>query len=303
MVELLVQYCPFDIIRDLGVLGLASSHVDTQFGRTHIVTRRREGPLTVLIHGIGGTWSSWTPLLQAAQCTEVDLGSVLLIDLPGFGSSENRLKALDSATVGEMVLAIAAKQGHDRVRLVGQSMGAYLASDMAARWPDRVTHVTALAGSFQNILSVGRHPIHFALQHPKGTLTNVSIFALNRMGRPGRRGARLIRAAGAQTIFDQIVAHPDRLRPSVVSALGAGFTAKNLLYAWRNSRRGGNLADWTSITASTSFVWGELDPLVPPSEQEYVARLLPSASGAIIADAAHIAHIERPFEVLEVLAR
>ncbi len=296
-------YCPYDIVREPGELGLTSTHISCEFGELHVVHRLREAsPLTLLIHGLGGTWSSWTPLLQAADVDGVDLGSVLLVDLPGFGASENRLRTLDVATVGRALLGIADQFGGDVVRIIGQSMGAYLALDLAARWPDRVSHVTALAGSFETIIGVGRAPVAFALRHPRATLLNLAFFAAGKLGGPGRHLAAGLRSRGARSLFDRITAHPDQLRPSVASALAGSFAAKNLLYAARNVRHDGRLAPWSEITAVASVVWGQLDPLVPPSEEAHTAAVLPKAARSVIEDAAHIMHVERPHEVLRTLA-
>lgn len=111
----------------------------------------RSGPTApegqiVLLHGVGLRLESWLPQIEA-------LGQrfdVLALDLPGHGSSarladpEPRLSAYAEALVTGMDELC---QGP--VYLVGHSLGALIALEIAARWPQRLLGLTALSAIYQ----------------------------------------------------------------------------------------------------------------------------------------------------------
>lgn len=90
----------------------------------------REGfgePL-VLVHGVGSRWQVWQPVIEYLT----NSFEVIAVDLPGFGSSP----PLDHTTVGNLTDALADflhQHGIERPHLAGNSMGGFIALDLAAR--------------------------------------------------------------------------------------------------------------------------------------------------------------------------
>ncbi len=97
------------------------------------LTRHRGGsgqPL-VLVHGLGLSWRSWQPVLDALE----DRHDVVAIDLPGFGES---LPLPDGAAPTPTRLADAVESELDRLgldapALVGNSLGGWVALELARR--------------------------------------------------------------------------------------------------------------------------------------------------------------------------
>src|SRR5205814_7092374 len=89
-------YAPFDLELDPNVFGLVGDVVETQFGNMRVVrsATRESDSVTLFIHGMGSSWTTWTPLLTAAHELGRLATDVVLVDLPGFGRSENRLNRL-----------------------------------------------------------------------------------------------------------------------------------------------------------------------------------------------------------------
>jgi len=296
-------YCPYGIVRDPAAFGARAIEHDSYFGMQHAVLGDRDGPLTIFVHGMGGTWSSWTPLLQTAAAEGVTLDRFLLVDLPGFGKSENLRGALELSAIADMLLAVTESITSEPVALVGQSIGGFFVLAMAAMHPDKVRSVTSLAGSFQQLMTYARHPSLLLRQHPVTVAGTAVSAALSRLGSPGARARRFLRRMGMPDLFAQVTAHPEQLDPSVTAALSSGFSFPNFA---RTLAAGRSYADndfWPRIQCPVDLLWGEHDSLVPPSEAALMRELLPSAGATVVADAAHIMHIERPYAVLDRMGR
>jgi pimeloyl-ACP methyl ester carboxylesterase len=99
------------------------------------------GAPLVLIHGIGHTWRAWKPMLPQLE----ERFDVLAVDLPGFGHSdpfppgvESTPEALADAVEDEM-----GRAGFDRAHIAGNSLGGWVALELARR--GRAETVTAIS--------------------------------------------------------------------------------------------------------------------------------------------------------------
>ena len=100
------------------------------------------GEPLLLIHGMGSASSAWkliTPTLAKNF-------KVISIDLPGHGgSSYDRNQAMDPHSLALLVYAELDKRGYEKVHLVGNSLGGWIALDFASTFPNNVLSVTAIA--------------------------------------------------------------------------------------------------------------------------------------------------------------
>ena len=91
--------------------------------------REGTGPLLLLVHGLGGTWRSWKPVLPAlSQAREV-----VAIDLPGHGQTPAAGDSNTFAGLADSVEAFIAEEGLEGVDIVGSSLGARIVLEMARR--------------------------------------------------------------------------------------------------------------------------------------------------------------------------
>ncbi|GHJ37170.1 alpha/beta fold hydrolase [Streptomyces sp. TS71-3] len=101
------------------------------------------GPALVLVPGTNSTArDTWGPTVEALAASH----TVIMPDLPGTGSSPLTDGPLDPESVAWQLADVAVRAGHDRFAIAGASLGAPLALLTAARFPDRVTHVTTVCG-------------------------------------------------------------------------------------------------------------------------------------------------------------
>lgn len=93
------------------------------------VLRRGNGKPILLIHGLGSDGNSWEPILPRL----VQQREVLAPDLPGFGQTPPMPGQVTIAGLTDAVEAFIAEQRLGDVDLVGSSMGARIALELARR--------------------------------------------------------------------------------------------------------------------------------------------------------------------------
>jgi pimeloyl-ACP methyl ester carboxylesterase len=144
-----------------------------------------------------------------------------------------------------------------RVHLVGHSLGGLVAARVAAGWPDRVDRLVLVS------------PV----------------------GVPHRSSAVGHVLPLARAVL--------RSRPTLLHLLAWDAVRAGPLTIWRAARD--VLADdvvpeLRAVRAPTLLIWGELDPLVPPSLGEVFRAQIPDARLEILPQARHVPMVERPDE-------
>lgn len=91
--------------------------------------RRGSGRPLLLVHGLGATWQSWSPVLDKLAAER----EVIAVDLPGFGQSPPLDGEVTVATLTDAVSDFITEQGLGDVDMVGSSMGARMVMELARR--------------------------------------------------------------------------------------------------------------------------------------------------------------------------
>ena len=253
--------------------------------RTHYFVAGAGRPV-VLIHGLGGSATSWTevaPLLARRR-------RVLVPDLPGHGRSAPLARVDGLASFADHVARLAERLGMLPVAVVGHSLGGVVALRLAQRRPDGVSALALVCAA--GITATPRRD-ELALRS-FGRLAPWRFLAAHR--HEIARRPRLRRAALAYHGGD----------PAAVSPLAAlGFleatanrtdvaSARRALY--RDDPRFG-LHD---VRCPTVLVWGARDLLVPLAAGfEYARRL--RAPIRTVPAAGHLVIGERPAECAAIV--
>jgi len=109
--------------------------------RLHSTISGNGDPL-LLIHGMGSASSAWKPLLPHL---ERDF-TLVRIDLPGHGNTVFQSgRPMDPHSLGQYVFNEMSALGFEKFHLVGNSLGGWVALEMAVADPARVRSVTGLA--------------------------------------------------------------------------------------------------------------------------------------------------------------
>jgi pimeloyl-ACP methyl ester carboxylesterase len=105
--------------------------------------RAGSGPPLVLVHGLGLSWRSWLPIVDALESEHDVIG----LDLPGFGQSpvlSDGVAPTPAALAGAIVDELDAL-GLDDPAIVGNSLGGWIALEVARR--GRASRVVAISPS------------------------------------------------------------------------------------------------------------------------------------------------------------
>ncbi|MRG59841.1 alpha/beta fold hydrolase [Agromyces sp. CFH 90414] len=101
---------------------------------------RRDGPVFVLVHGLGMAHEYWDGLADALEPG----GRVLAVDLPGFGDAPDPDEPLSMPESGALLAELIEAERLDRPVLVGHSTGAQVVAETAAQRPDLVGPVVLI---------------------------------------------------------------------------------------------------------------------------------------------------------------
>jgi len=127
--------------------------IPTRFGMTHVVTTGPKDALPmVLLHGQLGTLTMWTPNI-ADFSKDCRVYAIDVMGQPGKSIPDPDRPIRDSADFDAWLTATLDGLSLDRIFLVGQSYGGWLALNFALTTPERVRKLALLspAASFQPI--------------------------------------------------------------------------------------------------------------------------------------------------------
>lgn len=249
----------------------------TSASRLHHIRRGRGQPV-VLVHGFLGGIAEWDALID---CLESNF-EVIAVDLPGFGGSAE-VPAPDSlAGYGELVLALLGGLGIGKFFLMGHSMGAMIAQQIALDHAERLDRLVLYGAA-----STGRLPGRFET-------FEATIERFRRVG---------IAQGGEPIIASWFVTgrnHPSFAmyrRMAELADTDAAIAALRAVAAWQVGDRLGQ------IDIPTLVIGGDRDRSTEPAEQFRLWRGLPQAQLCILPNCAHAAHLEQPEVFQRLLLR
>jgi pimeloyl-ACP methyl ester carboxylesterase len=242
------------------------------------------GDPIVFIHGLSGSWQNWLENLPHFARNH----RVVAFDLPGFGASPMPADRISIAGYARIVDALLGELGIDAACVVGNSMGGFIAAELAITVPERVERlvlVSAAGISSQQLRSTRGLS---ALRLAENVLTMYGGWLASRSELVARRG-RLRR-----TTFSIVARHPELIpAPLVAEQLkGSGkpgfVDALDALTDYPIEDRLGQIA------CPTLIVWGTHDHLVPLRDADRFAAAIPGSRKLVYADTGHVSMLERP---------
>ena len=93
------------------------------------IIRRGAGKPLMMIHGLGGHWQSWNPILDRLAGSR----ELILFDLPGHGTCPAEDDSGTFSGLAASVERLIASEGLGGIDIVGSSMGARIALELARR--------------------------------------------------------------------------------------------------------------------------------------------------------------------------
>ena len=234
--------------------------------------RGGSGEPLVLIHGIGHTWRGWKPMLPQLE-RRFD---VLAVDLPGHGHSpalpagtDSTPEALADAVEREMIGA-----GFDSAHLAGNSLGGWIALELARR--GRARTVTAISPA--------------GLQHARekqwgaGILRGMRWFAAN-----APAPEPLLRNPVTRSLFaGPACARPWRSDPDMLIEETQLYGSCPGLYATLPYTFHAQPRGLTTLDTPVLLLWGKLDIILLPRQGRRFERLIPGSELRYISGAGHV---------------
>jgi pimeloyl-ACP methyl ester carboxylesterase len=252
----------------------------------------------LLIHGLGGSSTNWTDLMDLLSGTAAGALACSAVDLPGFGyspppaNSDYRISAH-----AESVIELLDHQGQWPVHLIGNSMGGAVCIRVAAARPDLVRTITLVSPALPDL---------------RPRLLPMRLMVVTTPGVGPRLTSRL-RAIPAELrtdrsfkelYYDPGLVHPIRrieeiaeLRrrddlPHANEALIA--SARGLVSEYFRAGPKTLWRDAARIAAPALILHGSHDRLVSPMMAAKAARTFRHARVSVLTGVGHVAMMERP---------
>ena len=246
----------------------------------HIAYERAgSGPPLLLIHGLGGTRGIWTPQFEALAGER----DVIAIDMPGFGESAPLPpeRSATAAALGAEIAGLCDDLGIDRPHIAGNSLGAWVALEMARAGRAASLCLISPAGLWRRPLG----PRQVDARRLALRLRPVILGAL------ANRGAR-------ERMLRTTVGRPDKISPADARKLIGSWIDAPGYDAANEQMRASVFERPEEVTVPTTIGWGELDRLVAPPHPE---RRPPNSRFVVLEGCGHTPNWDEPELVLRLL--
>ena len=271
-------------------------HYETVRLHGHDVCFRRagdSGPGVVLLHGITSSGETWLPVLpllsQSAQ--------VIVPDMLGHGLSAKPRGDYSLGAYASGVRDLLALLGHDRVTVVGHSLGGGVAMQFAYQYPERCERLVLVSsGGLGKGVSAalraaslpGAELVLPVIAHRRVLAAGTAVgSAMSRLGRPVPPALAEV-ARGYASLSDKQTraAFLATLR-SVVDPRGQRVDARDRLYLARHM--------------PSLLVWGRRDAIIPAGHGLRAHEQMPGSRLEVFERAGHFPHCEEPERFAKLL--
>ena len=264
----------------------------TLHGHSIAYVQQGSGPVLLLIHGMAGALDTWREVIDplARHAT------VLAVDLPGHGGSALGGGDYSLGALASFLRDVLTALGHDRVTLVGHSLGGGIAMQFSYQFPEMTERLVLVSSGG---LGLEVSPILRAASLPGASLflsltagpTSRAYEFADRVLRLGGVGARpgvdeLVRSYASLADADRRAAFLATVR-SVVGIGGQTVGAGDRLH----------LASELPVL----LLWGADDAIIPVAHALAARELLPHSTLAVFDGIGHFPQVEAPAQFVAAL--
>jgi pimeloyl-ACP methyl ester carboxylesterase len=233
--------------------------------------RGGEGPPLLMLHAVGGA-GMWLP----HHSLLAEHFEVFAPDHPGFGGSDLLDQVDDVEDLVYYYLGLLDQLGLERVVVVGESFGGWIAAELAAHSPHRVEKLVLMGAPGLRI--PGHTPFDVFLAPPEQLA-----------------GALFHNPAIAAALFPSEPTVEEIVHSYTEASAFARYAFTPFLNNPKLERR------LSRISAPTLVLWAEHDRLIPRIHGERYAERIPDARLQIIDNSGHALTGERPEAVAEAI--
>lgn len=244
----------------------------------HRIDGPDDAPTLVLSNSIGSDWRMWDGLVPALTARF----RVLRYDTRGHGTSEVPPGPYTIAGLAGDLIGLLDELGIERPHLAGLSLGGMTGMWLAANEPSRVDRLALLCTS---------------------ALLGPARMWLDRAALVRAEGTGAVADAGVRRwLTEEFIAEQPEVaawcREMITGTSDEGYAGCCEAIAAMDLR-----ADLPRITAPTTVIAGADDPATPPSHAEIIAEGIAGATLHVVPHAAHLAAVEQPAAVTDLLLR
>lgn len=246
----------------------------------HCVVAGQGEPPLVLLHGLGGSWDNWLPVIAPLS----ERRRLYAPDLPGCGRSPKPQAPYSVAWLAAVARDLLGREGALPAVLCGNSLGGHIALEYALRWPREVSALVLSAPA-------GGH--RFPSLKASAMLTAARLLGRGRLAATlGPRVApwfirRLFHRCGPEC-QEQAAFYQHYFRsPDCPLFLRAATRAAS------SHLRGGLLSRAHQLRMPALIIAGRFDAAIPLAQVEGLARRIPRCRLAVF-ECGHAPQLEEP---------
>ena len=247
---------------------------------------RGTGRKLLLLHGLGGSWRSWSSILDPLSVHR----TVIAVDLPGHGATPAEH---DSGTFDGLVGSVQryiVENGLSGIDVVGSSMGARMVLELARR------------GVVGNVVALDPGGFWRGWER---TFFKTTIGVSGRLLRAIRRGLPALsrNAASRTALLAQLSAHPWTLDPQMVATELTGLSTTPTFDALVQDLATGPEQTGPAADGTGRIVigWGRHDRLCLPRQAARAVAAFPSAELHWFENSGHFPMWDMPQETVDVI--
>lgn len=255
-----------------------------------------DGPLLVLVHGLGGSalnWAAVAPMLAQRN-------RVLALDLAGFGRTRGGGRSTSVEANQHLLHRFLAEVSGTPAILIGNSMGGLITVFQAARHPETTAAAVLVDPAMPFGLSARPDPLVAAVftAYTIPAIGRRLLHSARRMRSPDETALALLRlcCVDPTRVPEEVVAHHVRLARERV--LDPEVDAELLVAArslvWVISRRRRHAAILRAIRVPILLMHGDQDRLIPIAAARAAAAAHPHWRFVVAAGVGHMPQLEVP---------
>jgi pimeloyl-ACP methyl ester carboxylesterase len=251
------------------------------------------GPPVVLIHGITSSADTWAPAMSSLAREH----TVIAPDLLGHGASAKPRGDYSLGAYASGVRDLLAALGHDRVTIVGHSLGGGVAMQFAYQFPERTERLVLVSSG-----GLGRE-VNLLLRAaalPGAELVLpflVPGWLAQAVGGVGWAGARLglrLRQDLGEVVRGFLSLNDAEARAAFLHTLRAVIDPGG-------QRVNGHDRLYLTANLPTLLVWGERDPIIPAAHGHTAHAAMPGSRLEVFANSGHFPHMDDTVRFVDVM--
>src|SRR2546423_2508883 len=248
--------------------------------------RRGAGEPVVLVHGLGSWWRVWEPVLDRIAAER----KVIALDLPGFGESPP-LPAGTRPTAAALTDAVAgfiSEIGVEKPLVVGNSLGGWIALELAKRGVPRAVIANSPAG-FWSTPEVVWLRAQFRI-------TGFSARHLPRLSEGAQRTP-----TGRRVTNRVVFAHPERVPAGAAISRVRNLAASPGFYPTLVAMSNDRFTGGSDVVGPVTIAWGKLDWLLFPWQARRALAQIPHARYIPLEGGGHVPMWDMPHDLVRLV--